>query len=77
MTTKKKSKFDNSKMVCDYCQCVQEQVMFCIGASRQADWVMHEGTGKISCPGCWEIGSEEGRKAIENHVNNINKRVGT
>lgn len=68
MRNNKKSVFDNNKMVCEYCAAVREEVMFCIGASKAADWVMHEGTGKVSCPNCWEIGKKEGREAIEKYV---------
>jgi hypothetical protein len=44
--------------------------MFVIGASKDIDWVMNEGTGKINCddPLCWEKGREEGRLAIERYT---------
>jgi hypothetical protein len=44
--------------------------MFVIGASKDIDWVMNEGTGKMNCdnPVCWERGREEGRLAIERHT---------
>jgi hypothetical protein len=55
---------------CAYCGRVREKQMFVIGASKDVDWVMHEGTGKMSCddPVCWELGREEGRLAIERHT---------
>ncbi len=44
------------KMQCDYCGKIREQMMFIIGAAlnNDIDWIMHEGTGKISCtnPDC-------------------------
>lgn len=52
------------KLVCTYCGKVKEEVSFYIGASPDHDWVMNEGTGKISCPDCWEKGREEGQEAI-------------
>ena len=52
------------KLVCDYCGKVKEEVSFYIGASNEPDWVMNEGTGKISCPDCYEIGRKEGQDAI-------------
>ena len=75
MKTKKKSAFDNGKMSCAYCPAIREQIMFCIGASRKADWVINEGTGKVSCPACWELGKQEGKQAIENHINHVNSRT--
>lgn len=70
----KKSAFYNSKMTCAYCGDVRQEIMFCIGASKKADWVMHEGTGKVSCPKCWEIGKQEGKEAIDNHIRSVNAR---
>lgn len=61
-------------MICEYCGAKREQVYFCIGASRKPDWVMNEGTGKISCPDCFEIARAEGSKAIDKHVANHNAR---
>ena len=71
---KKQSAFDGGKMTCAYCGAVREQIMFCIGASKKADWVLQEGTGKVSCPACWERGKEEGREAINNHIAAFNGR---
>lgn len=42
--------------------------MFVIGASREADWCMHEGTGKVSCPECYSKGSKEGQDRINQHI---------
>ena len=52
------------KLVCAYCGKVKEEVSFFIGASNEPDWVMNEGTGKINCPDCYEIGRKEGQDAI-------------
>ncbi len=52
------------KLVCAYCGKVKEEVSFYIGASKDPDWVMVEGTGKIACPGCWERASLEGQEVI-------------
>jgi hypothetical protein len=55
---------DMDKLVCDYCGKVKEEVSFYIGASTEPDWVMIEGTGKITCPICWERASLDGQEAI-------------
>ena len=57
---------------CEYCGRVRKETIFVIGASRKADWVMHEGTGKIACPDCHEIGEAEGQKRIDAHVRAVN-----
>ena len=61
----KKKAFDYSKMTCEYCGVVKYEVMFAIGASLGPDWCMHEGTGKISCPGCHETALAEAQAVIE------------
>ncbi len=43
---------------CDYCTAVKSEKSFWIGASLKPDWTMHEGTGKISCPDCYEKASK-------------------
>lgn len=62
-------------MKCEYCSNTREKEMFVIGASNEPDWVMNEGTGKMSCPDCFKKGRHEGEKAINNHVNSFNKAV--
>lgn len=59
-----------TEIKCAYCGRVREKLMFVIGASKDVDWVMWEGTGKMSCdnPVCWEKGKSEGQKAIERHT---------
>ena len=56
------------QMVCEYCGKTKDTVIFVIGASREPEWVMNEGTGKISCPACFDIGKKEGQMRIEAHV---------
>lgn len=74
MKTKKKSAYNNGCMTCEYCQAVKQEISFCIGASREPDWVMHEGTGKVSCPACWHVARQEGIDAIDKHIQSVNKR---
>ncbi len=52
------------KLVCAYCGKVKEEVSFFIGASTEPDWVMVEGTGKITCPTCWEKARLEGQEVL-------------
>lgn len=68
-------KSTQEKMVCDYCGAVQEKVQFFIGASNVPAWVMNEGTGKVSCPNCFEKGKAEGRLRVQAHVKTINEGV--
>ena len=63
------------KTICDYCGKEKDGLSFCIGASKEPDWVMVEGTGKMTCPDCWTKAREEGQQAIDNHVKNHNARV--
>jgi Zn-finger protein len=60
------------KLTCSYCGKVKKEVSFFIGASSFPNWTMHEGTGKISCPDCYFIGSKEGQAVIEKYINSIN-----
>ena len=64
---------DNVK--CEYCGKVKEDNSFFIGASNTPDWVMNEGTGKMSCPDCFDKGWKEGQNAIDNHIKSFNKAV--
>ncbi len=60
-------------LTCDYCGKVKKEVSFFIGASSFPSWTMHEGTGKISCPDCYEIASKEGQLKIKKHIKLINR----
>jgi len=53
------------KTICEYCGKEKEGLSFFIGASTKADWCMIEGTGKMTCPECYEKGMNEGKQAIE------------
>jgi hypothetical protein len=46
-------------MTCEYCGKTKQEVSFFIGAAKEADWCMHEGTGKISCPDCYDTAQKE------------------
>ena len=42
------------KLTCAYCGKVKAEFSLFIGAkSKEPDWCMHEGTGKVSCPDCY------------------------
>jgi hypothetical protein len=56
------------KLTCTYCGKQREQFVLAIGASLTKDWVIWEGTGKVSCPDCWEQAKEESANAIEMHI---------
>ena len=54
------------KIICSYCGKVKEAgSMIAIGASLENDWTVWEGTGKISCPECWEKGRKEAQQVIQ------------
>ena len=55
-----------SKLKCDYCGKIKKEVSFFIGASLDSrDWVMWEGTGKVSCncDECFNQGKDESEKS--------------
>jgi len=56
------------KTICEYCGAEKEGLSFVIGASKEPNWVMVEGTGKMACPNCWEKGRTEGAMAIDRHI---------
>lgn len=70
-------KIENGKngIVCAYCGATKTEVTFIIGASSKPDWCMIYGTGKIACPACYVKAAAEGKKAVDNHVKEYNKRV--
>lgn len=54
-----------NEVKCEYCSKVKEKMSFWIGANPNVqDWVMHEGSGKISCPDCNPLGYAEADKII-------------
>jgi len=60
---------------CEYCGKVKEETIFVIGASSKPDWCMVEGTGKMTCPDCYEKASTEGQERIKKHIEEHNRRV--
>lgn len=55
------------KVKCEYCDQEKKEISFCIGASNKPDWTMVEGTGKITCPDCYDKAMAEGKEAINKH----------
>lgn len=53
------------KLKCDYCGAEKKEIAFVIGASPAPEWTMIEGTGKITCPDCYDVATKEGKKAID------------
>jgi len=64
-----------TKTICEYCGKEKEGLSFCIGASNQPDWTMVEGTGKMTCPDCYDKAMAEGRDRINTHIESFNKEV--
>ena len=58
---------------CAYCGKTKEGLSFVIGASREPSWMMVEGTGKLTCPNCWEKARAEGKAAVDRHINQFSK----
>lgn len=54
----------NDKTICEFCGKEKEGLSFFIGASDKPDWTMVEGTGKMTCPDCYEKAMAEGQEAI-------------
>ena len=54
------------KVICEYCGKEKNEVSFYIGASLEPDWCMHEGTGKIACPNCYDKAQIEAQIIINN-----------
>lgn len=47
------------KLTCTYCGKVKDEFILCIGASKEPDWCIMEGTGKITCPTCYPTAQAE------------------
>ena len=56
-----------NKTICEYCGAEKDGISFVIGASREPDWMMVEGTGKMCCPKCWAVARQEGIEAVDRH----------
>jgi len=52
------------KITCEYCGKEKEEIIFAIGASNKPDWCMVEGTGKMTCPDCYNKAMAEGQAVI-------------
>ena len=63
------------KLTCEYCGKVKDEVIFIIGASSKPDWCMHAGTGKMSCPDCYDIAQKEATERIDAHIKAHNEAV--
>ena len=50
--------------ICEYCGKTKEGLSFYIGASAGPDWCMVEGTGKITCPDCYNKAQAVGQEVI-------------
>ena len=68
----KYAKGETKNTTCDYCGKEKEGISFCIGASTRKDWTMVEGTGKMTCPDCYDKAMAEGRAAIERYIKSYN-----
>ena len=55
----------NDKTICEFCGKEKEGLSFFIGTSDKPDWTMVEGTGKMTCPDCYEKAMAEGQEAID------------
>lgn len=54
-----------NKTICEYCGEEKQGLSFVIGASKEPEWVLIEGTGKMCCPKCWEKARKEGQEVIK------------
>ncbi len=53
------------KIKCEYCDAEKKDPIFVISASTKPDWAMIWGTGKITCPDCYDVAAKEGRQALD------------
>ena len=60
--------------ICDFCGATKQGISFVIGASKEPEWCMIYGTGKMACPDCYEAASKQGEKAVDNHIKAHNAR---
>lgn len=63
------------KLVCHYCGAEKEEVSFFIGATKEPDWCMVEGTGYMSCPLCYPRAIADGKARIDQHIKEHNAAV--
>ena len=62
-------------IVCAFCGKEKKEVIFCIGASSKSDWCMVGGTGKMTCPDCYNLAMLEGQTIFETHIAAHNARA--
>jgi hypothetical protein len=67
-TVGKGKREESGREKCAYCGKVNDTPGFIIGASTSADWTMVIGTGKMTCPECWEKAMQEGENAMRGHI---------
>jgi len=75
LSAQKSLEGEMEKLTCDYCGKEKQEVSFIIGASKDPDWCMVEGTGKMTCPDCYEKAMQEGQEAIKRHINAFNNQL--
>jgi len=54
-----------NKTICEYCGAEKQGIGFFIGASKEANWCMVEGTGKMTCPACYPKAQAEAKIIID------------
>lgn len=54
----------NDITTCTYCGKIKQGLSFAIGAAKEPDWTMIEGTGKITCPNCYKVAEDIGQAII-------------
>ena len=61
-------------VICEFCGKTKEEGKgydFVIGASPEPDWTMIEGTGKITCPDCFNSAVAEGQEKVEQSIRRV------
>lgn len=61
-------------IICSYCGKEKQADSFVIGASKKPDWTLHFGTGKYSCPECFDQAKEEAAEAVKKHIEQFNQK---
>ena len=53
------------KTICEFCGAEKDGLSFVIGASKEPDWCMIEGTGLMACPSCYPKAMAMGKAVID------------
>ena len=53
------------KTICEFCGAEKDGLSFVIGASKEPDWCMIEGTGLMACPSCYPKAVAEAKAVID------------